>query len=78
MLKYRWNLTHIATNQQANNMVKLFKEDPPSVCAFDTETTGLHIILDKPFLFKFGWISDKLNISRTKKDIFTYSSIKKC
>ena len=56
MLQYHWNLNHIATNQQANDMIQLFKHSPPDVCAFDTETTGLHIILDKPFLFQFGWI----------------------
>lgn len=56
MLQYHWNLTHISTNQQANDMVQLFKHSPPDVCAFDTETTGLHIILDKPFLFQFGWL----------------------
>lgn len=56
MLQYHWNLVHITTNQQANDMVQLFKHTSPDVCAFDTETTGLHIILDKPFLFQFGWI----------------------
>lgn len=56
MLQYHWNLTHIVTNQQANDMIQLFKHSPPNVCAFDTETTGLHIILDKPFLFQFGWL----------------------
>lgn len=56
MLQYHWNLTHIETNQQANDMVKLFKKYNPEACAFDTETTGLHIILDKPFLFQFGWL----------------------
>lgn len=56
MLQYHWNLVHISTNQQANDMVQLFKHSPPDVCAFDTETTGLHIILDKPFLFQFGWL----------------------
>lgn len=61
MLHYHWNLTHIITNQQANDMVKLFKLYKPDVCAFDTETTGLHIILDKPFLFQFGWICKDCN-----------------
>ena len=61
MLKYHWNLTHIVTNQQANDMVTLFKKYSPSACAFDTETTGLHIILDKPFLFQFGWICNDCN-----------------
>lgn len=28
----------------------------PTVGAFDTETTGLHIILARPFLFQFGFI----------------------
>ena len=56
MLQYHWHLVHITTNQQANDMVQLFKHTPPDVCAFDTETSGLHIILDKPFLFQFGWI----------------------
>lgn len=56
MLQYHWNLTHISTNQQANDMIELFKRIKPEVCAFDTETTGLHIILDKPFLMQFGWI----------------------
>jgi DNA polymerase-1 len=56
MLQYHWNLTHISTNQQANDMVRLYKKYNPKACAFDTETTGLHIILDKPFLFQFGWL----------------------
>ncbi len=56
MLQYHWNLMHIATNQQANDMVQLYKHTSPDICAFDTETTGLHIILDKPFLFQFGWL----------------------
>ena len=61
MLQYHWNTAHIVTNQQANEMVKTFKECNPDICAFDTETTGLHITLDKPFLFQFGWIcKDKL------------------
>ena len=56
MFKYHWNLTHICTNQQANAMVELVRKTSPNVGAFDTETTGLHIIFDKPFLFQFGWL----------------------
>ena len=33
--------------------------------AFDTETTGLHHIYDKPFLFQFGWC--------TATDGYTYA-----
>lgn len=29
--------------------------------AFDTETTGLHIINDTPFLFQFGWLTSELH-----------------
>jgi DNA polymerase-1 len=54
----------ITTNKQAQAMVDQFKNCPPTVGAFDTETTGLNIIHDKPFLFVFGWITDDV--------IFTY------
>lgn len=56
MLQYKWTSTTITTNQQANAMVQLFKELQPKIGANDTETTGLHIIQDKPFLYQFGWI----------------------
>ena len=59
MLKYNWTFTTIHTNRQANECFKLFKQHAPEVAAFDTETTGLHIILDKPFLFQFGWINEQ-------------------
>lgn len=60
MLKYHWNSTTITTNEQANEMIRLFNEQTPEKGGFDTETTGLHIILDKPFLFQFGWIVPEL------------------
>ena len=56
MLKCHWNLLHITTNKQAAQMVELFKKAKPKVGAFDTETTGLNIALDKPFLYQFGFI----------------------
>lgn len=59
MLQYHWNSMTIETNEQANLMLKLFKEQQPEIGGFDTETTGLHIILDKPFLFQFGWLDQK-------------------
>ena len=55
MLKYTWIKTHITSNEQANNMIALFKELKPKIGAFDTETTGLHITKDKPFLFQSGF-----------------------
>lgn len=38
-------------------MYDKFKEDMPKTMAFDTETTGLHIIYDKPFLIQVGWFN---------------------
>jgi DNA polymerase I len=37
-------------------MIQLFLKERPSVVGFDTETTGLHIKKDKPFLYQFGWL----------------------
>ena len=56
MLQYKWQSTTIRTNKQANDMLALFDKIAPKIGAFDTETTGLHIILDKPFLFQWGFI----------------------
>jgi DNA polymerase I len=39
------------------HMEHLFAQDKPMIGGgFDTETTGLHIIKDKPFLYQFGWL----------------------
>ena len=56
MLQCQWTLIHIETKEQALEMQKRYESVAPTVGAFDTETTGLHIILDKPFLFQFGFI----------------------
>lgn len=46
----------IVRTQDAWDMVTLFKEHTAEIGAFDSETTGLHLICDVPFLFQFGWI----------------------
>lgn len=52
-----WTSTTITTNLTANAVVSLFKSIPiHEVAAFDTETTGLHILLDKPFVYQFGFV----------------------
>lgn len=56
MLQFNWNFCDILTNDQANAMVKTFNRIHQIAGAFDTETTGLHIILDHPFLYQFGFI----------------------
>lgn len=38
---------------------ELYDKDQPSLCAIDAETTGLHIIKDKPFMWVFGWTLPK-------------------
>lgn len=59
MLKYKWASVTIETNQQANKMIELFNKIKPKIGGFDTETTGLHIVNDKPFLFQFGFLDEK-------------------
>lgn len=56
MLQCHWNSIDITTNQQANDMVKLFQKIKPRIGADDSETNGLHIILSKPFVYQFGFI----------------------
>ena len=65
MLKCKWYKTTIKTNKQANDMIALFNKIQPKVGAFDTETTGLHIVKDKPFLFQFGFLHPTENIGYT-------------
>lgn len=65
MLQYKWNSITIKTNQQANSMIELFNIIKPEIGAFDTETTGLHITQDKPFLFQFGFLDTTHKIGYT-------------
>jgi DNA polymerase-1 len=63
MLKAKWTHVTIKTNRQAQEMVDQYNRDNESgvlAGAFDSETTGLHIIFDNPFLFQFGWVTDDL------------------
>jgi DNA polymerase-1 len=56
MLQYKWTSVNITTNKQANDMIRLFRKLKPKIGGQDTETTGLHIINDKPFIFQFGFL----------------------
>lgn len=53
---FNWLKTHISTPEDANEAFDVIAKISPKYHAFDTETTGLHIILDKPFLYQFGFI----------------------
>lgn len=46
----------IKSKKDLLEMITLFKQHKPKEAAFDTETTGLNIGIDKPFLFQFGWV----------------------
>lgn len=67
MLQYTWTNIDITTNKAANDMIALFKKIKPKIGGFDTETTGLHIIEDKPFVVQFGFIDME------KKQGYTYA-----
>jgi DNA polymerase I len=49
-----WHRQHL-TDGDLRQMEYFFQLDKPFVGGFDTETTGLHIKKDKPFLIIFGW-----------------------
>lgn len=53
-----WIHYDINTNADAEAMRRNFHATVHTATAFDTETTGLHHILDRPFLFQFGWYDE--------------------
>lgn len=63
-----WDAIHVDNPNALLNMAQLFYIDNPSIGGFDTETTGLHIIKDKPFLIQFGWIVPNQEFGR----VFTF------
>ena len=56
MIQCLWKHITIKTQEQVSKLITLLKTVKPEIGAFDTETTGLHIINDKPFLFQFGFL----------------------
>ena len=60
-----WKSKDITSKADAIEMIHNFKRCSPTVAAFDTETTGLHIINDVPFLYQFGWIAEQENTGYT-------------
>lgn len=63
MLKCKWTHTTIVNEEQLDTLtteyLKQVSEKVVVAAAFDTETTGLHHIYDKPFLFQFGWCNTR-------------------
>lgn len=61
MLKYKWTSLTISTHDDFNILKRIVEDVKPTEGAVDTETTGLHIILDKPFVVQFGFL-DRTNM----------------
>lgn len=59
MFYFNWNFIDITSEEQWKEIIAFIKTEPKTLAAFDTETTGLHIILDKPFLFQFGFVNEQ-------------------
>lgn len=59
-----------------DEMEQLFDMDRPVVGGLDTETTGLHIKKDKPFLIIFGWLFPNRQTGRVFSFYPTISNLK--
>lgn len=58
-MKYKWHKKVITNKDELSWFIRKFLAVRPVASAFDTETTGLHIILDRMFLFQFGFTDEK-------------------
>lgn len=56
MLKYQWNSLTITTRGDFDKLKSIVINTKPQIGAVDTETNGLHIINDKPFVVQFGFL----------------------
>lgn len=55
-MTFNWTKHHLTNAADANLAFDKIAEMKPKYHAFDTETTGLHIVCDIPFLYQFGFI----------------------
>lgn len=58
MLRYHSKTNQIKDQNDYEAMERNLTRVKPKYGAFDTETTGLHIIKDTPFLVQVGFISE--------------------
>lgn len=63
-----WETRHVEGPKDLLFLFDTFIHDNPEIGGFDTETTGLHIIKDKPFLIQFGWLVPNTEYGR----VFTF------
>ena len=57
MLQFKWFLCNVDTEQDIENMLDVYANHKSAYGAVDTETTGLNIVKDYPFLVQFGFIN---------------------
>ncbi len=67
--KKKYKYEHIETFEKLNEVIEDMTVNRPNYVGFDTETTGLNIITDKPFLVSFGY-SDKVYTFDYRPDFF--------
>ena len=81
MLKCEWTHITITSSEILNYMVLKYTADNMGgrilAAAFDTETTGLHHIYDKPFLFQFGWCTKEYKGYTFAVDLEQYPELAK-
>ena len=58
MLKYQWTSLTISTSSDIKILKNIVNTVKPRFGAVDTETSGLHIINDKPFVVQFGFLDE--------------------
>jgi DNA polymerase-1 len=59
MMKMTWYKKDIHTLMDVYNFLQLIRTVKPRFVSFDTETDGLHIIKNNPFLLVFGFVDEK-------------------
>ena len=77
MLKCNWIHTTITSEKDLNNLITLYNPADIYAAAFDTETTGLHHIYDKPFLIQFGWVTKNMQGYTFAIDLEAYPELSK-
>lgn len=72
-----YDMTTDSTSLQ--DFKRIYQEEKPAVVVYDTETTGLNLMLDKPFLVGFGFNKSLFIMHPTKENLdFVYETIKDC
>lgn len=58
MLRYQWTSRTISTLDDFEYLKNVVEKVQPTIGAVDTETDGLHIINNKPFVVQFGFLNE--------------------